>query len=414
VDVNSAPVATPRRYRRITLDDRPRVSQAHQGAKIAFPGSGQETKTGPKLTEASAKPCLHVVWPPTPPTAARRRKVAATAMKKTTGDLFEVWRENEKRKVEKLAELANQAVQCDIEKQMNEGLKSIFQRTQKGDQEKSRLFGLGGAQRDEEVDCADHEVVDAVRLHELAVEMNMTTEDVLGAKRIFDSFDVDGSGNIDYEEFEVAVQQILTIYVPNRDELRPDRIKALCHSFWADGDKDNSGSIEFHEFLQWYSSNGFSEDILLSEVQREVRQLARTYHMSLDYVESIKRIFDSYDADESGELEEEEFSGMLRKCLRLPKDCNIPSTRVQYFWSQIDTDHSGKVTFSEFFQWWLKYFSERDAATPVEVFYKQVRRIGASHLDPPAYPPKARPSDMRTSMGVVEDGFDLFSCELRL
>merc|ERR1719282_454206 len=114
------------------------------------------------------------------------------------------------------------------------------------------------------------------------------------------------------------------------------------------------------EFLKWYSSNGFSEDLLLTEKQRWLRQLAKKHNISADYVDRIKRCFDTYDVDHSGSVDIQEFKQILYKALKIPSNFELPPSRVHYFWSEMDSDGSGKVAFEEFLLFWLKYFNEED------------------------------------------------------
>mmetsp|Transcript_24511 Transcript_24511/g.40071 ORF Transcript_24511/g.40071 Transcript_24511/m.40071 type:complete len:196 (-) Transcript_24511:40-627(-) len=169
-----------------------------------------------------------------------------------------------------------------------------------------------------------------------------------------------------------------------------ERVKSMCEWYWWDGDKDNSGTIDFREFLRWYSSNGFNEDLLLTEQQRCLRKIAKQHKVSPDYVEHIKRCFDLIDVDKSNEVDINEFKQVLYKALKVPMHLELPPSRVQYFWAEIDTDGSGQAGFEEFFAWWVKYFDAKGEADqmPFEAFYKQIRRIGVKYLDPPAYPPK--------------------------
>lgn len=62
----------------------------------------------------------------------------------------------------------------------------------------------------------------------------------------FDSFDTDGSGHIEEEEFNKLLCKLLNL--PNADALPQSRVK----SFWRELDDDSSGIVEFHEFIPWY------------------------------------------------------------------------------------------------------------------------------------------------------------------
>merc|ERR1712029_782393 len=126
----------------------------------------------------------------------------------------------------------------------------------------------------------------------------------------------------------------------------------------------------------------------MGENERWLRKIAKKHGVSPDFVEMIKRCFDSYDVDSSGEVDANEFKQVLHRALKVPSHLELPPSRVQYFWSEIDSDGSGKTSFEEFIQWWLKHFYNSDGQgfqLPFEGFYKQVRRIGPQYLDPPVY-----------------------------
>lgn len=64
-------------------------------------------------------------------------------------------------------------------------------------------------------------------------------------KRVFDKHDTDGSGTMDKEEFEVMIAGYL-------GGKRADIGKERLNNWWREIDLDNSGLVEFHEFVQWY------------------------------------------------------------------------------------------------------------------------------------------------------------------
>lgn len=231
------------------------------------------------------------------------------------------------------------------------------------------------------------DTVNGWELHQIAQDLQMSVDDVLLVKSVFDSFDDNQSGTLDIDEFEMAVDKLLQLQL-REQMVAKERVKSMCEWYWWDGDKDGSGTIDFREFLRWYSSNGFNEDLLLTEQQRALRKIAKQHNVSADYVETIKRCFDSIDQDKSNEVDINEFKQILYKALKVPLNFELPASRVAYFWSEIDTDGSGQAGFEEFFSWWVKYFDASGGSRqmPFEAFYKQVRRIGAKYLDPPAYP----------------------------
>ena len=65
-------------------------------------------------------------------------------------------------------------------------------------------------------------------------------------KKRFDEFDLDGSGEIEYDEFQLIICKLLK--VSNMDEIPPDRL----HQLWRMVDADGSGSVDVEEFIVWY------------------------------------------------------------------------------------------------------------------------------------------------------------------
>merc|ERR1719345_728901 len=120
-------------------------------------------------------------------------------------------------------------------------------------------------------------------------------DDVLLVKDVFENFDIDCSGCLDLNEFDGAVAMLLEYQLG--EEASAERIESLSAWRWWDTEIDKTGAIGFREFLKWYSCNAFSEDLMTTEEQKELRDMARTFNVKLIDVERIKAIFDSCDAD---------------------------------------------------------------------------------------------------------------------
>jgi len=100
-----------------------------------------------------------------------------------------------------------------------------------------------------------------------------------------------------------------------------------------------------------------------------VDSLARKHNISSVDLDKIKKRFDQFDTDKSGEIEFDEFELMMGKLLGLGKPGDLPRERLERFWKEIDKDGSGSVDFSEFTEWYLKYFSNSEAGGPLQAFY---------------------------------------------
>jgi len=144
-------------------------------------------------------------------------------------------------------------------------------------------------------------------------------------------------------------------------------------------DTDDSKSLDFTEFILWFSRHGFSENVLLSEEQRKIRQIARTHGMDIVQVESFKAAFDGFDLDKSGEIDFEEFEKLLYALVKVPSHLDLPKSRLNQFWAECDVDGSGAISFEEFLEFYQRYFMLRgrsqQGAGPFEEFYRRLRPV---------------------------------------
>ena len=57
-----------------------------------------------------------------------------------------------------------------------------------------------------------------------------------------------------------------------------------------------------------------------------------------------------------GAIEYEEFAQMMYTLLKCKNDGDMSEDRLQRFWAEIDGDGSGEADFTEFCEFYLKYF----------------------------------------------------------
>lgn len=85
-----------------------------------------------------------------------------------------------------------------------------------------------------------------ILVRDFAKKYGLSIADVESVQAKFNLFDLDGSGVIEYDEFEKLLYKLMK--VPRGQELPASRLK----HFWKEIDIDGSGGIDFDEFLQWY------------------------------------------------------------------------------------------------------------------------------------------------------------------
>ncbi|CAD7961934.1 unnamed protein product [Amoebophrya sp. A25] len=85
---------------------------------------------------------------------------------------------------------------------------------------------------------------DIIKVRALARKYGVTVDDAEMLRKKFNLFDADGSGFIDKDEFK----QVLQAFMGQKNEISKERFD----SYWRDVDQDNSGEVDFEEFLAWY------------------------------------------------------------------------------------------------------------------------------------------------------------------
>ena len=76
------------------------------------------------------------------------------------------------------------------------------------------------------------------------------------------------------------------------------------------------------------------EESRVKEEEREIRRLAREHCLPVIDVENVHDVFKSFDTDDSGEIEFQEFGQVLRKLMKIPGHQELPETRTRKFWKE--------------------------------------------------------------------------------
>merc|ERR1712060_98975 len=76
--------------------------------------------------------------------------------------------------------------------------------------------------------------------------------------------------------------------------------------------------------------------------------------------------------------------------MKIPSECDLPKSRIDFFWREIDADHSGQASFGEFLSWWLR---RSETLMPYDDFYRQIRCLPNVKYDPPVYLQPAETAD---------------------
>eukprot|EP00392_Amoebophrya_sp_AT5.2_P011221 g11296.t1 len=110
----------------------------------------------------------------------------------------------------------------------------------------SREQGSQLARMAQEFDMEKNLSPELIEVRALAKKHGVSVDDAEMLRKRFDQFDADKSGVIDKEEFK----GVLAAFMGNRNTITPERFD----SYWRDVDSDNSGEVDFEEFLSWYQN----------------------------------------------------------------------------------------------------------------------------------------------------------------
>jgi len=107
---------------------------------------------------------------------------------------------------------------------------------------------------------------------------------------------------------------------------------------------------------------------------RDMRRFAEKHHITLRDIDRYKGYFNKFDLDGSGAIDYEEFCELVPILWKIPKNAEIPESRLRSFWRMADIDGSGEVDFEEFVLFYKKYCESGDGdGDPITDFYRNIR-----------------------------------------
>jgi len=192
---------------------------------------------------------------------------------------------------------------------------------------KSRLGSLAVITADKKVYCRLHapgqpkrEEVHKKEAEAPAEEMgiNMGSAKVPLSKIVFDKYDTDKCGSISVSEFGHMCMELGTA-------LSPEQLDAAVKVL----DKDGNGTIEYEEFLPWWT-----KEERMREVQRTEEQLV--------FLHDAFEKFVSFDKDGNGTIDRDEFIDMHAYLVNEGYAHHDPETD----WEEMNPEHYENISFA--------------------------------------------------------------------
>ncbi|CAE7707786.1 CPK19, partial [Symbiodinium pilosum] len=132
------------------------------------------------------------------------------------------------------------------------------------------------------------------------------------------------------------------------------------------------GPVSPKRLLSWYRDHIFTfmhdqeNDPAKESADALTLELAKKHHCSCIELDKVKLKFDHFDTDKSGLIEFNEFENMMYTLLHCSNKSDLPQNRIERFWHEVDLDGNGSVDFTEFTEWYLKYFALAQEHGPIE------------------------------------------------
>jgi Ca2+-binding EF-hand superfamily protein len=200
----------------------------------------------------------------------------------------------------------------------------------------------------------DKEIEDLIDKIRSRLTQELGTGRVVGRelKRVFEEIDIDGSNSIDKNELARAMAKL-------NCKLTRDEADLIFERF----DRDNSGKLDYREYLELcgrdksdrdredrdrdYSSGGSRSSRLQAEVDKIVDKIQRNMEDELgkdvNKGRELKRVFEQMDTDNSNTVDKKEFARAINKL-----GVKLTTDEVDAIFERYDADNSRGLEYKEF------------------------------------------------------------------
>eukprot|EP00931_Biecheleriopsis_adriatica_P049559 TRINITY_DN28678_c0_g1_i1.p1 TRINITY_DN28678_c0_g1~~TRINITY_DN28678_c0_g1_i1.p1 ORF type:complete len:445 (-),score=93.48 TRINITY_DN28678_c0_g1_i1:72-1406(-) len=162
---------------------------------------------------------------------------------------------------------------------------------------------------------------------------------------------LDASGSISKASLRQLLQEMISNDIPN------DFLTQALEHF------NSLDAVGCEQFLSWY----VEEPLAKYEHEVTKKELMNKHGLSTAEIDEMKELFDSLDTDNSGDLDFDEFQGivqsMVDKLGMRPERAQDCFNDIKWSWVAIDGDGDGAVSFHEFVDWYQSAFGKDGLTT---------------------------------------------------
>merc|ERR1712007_10493 len=183
---------------------------------------------------------------------------------------------------------------------------------------------------------------EAKEIDQLVEKYRLRAEEVSLMMELFKEADSASKGVLDVPMAEILLRKALTTLYP----MGEDNKVILPNE-----------KITLPALLEWLSVHSMEKDAFVSPQQRKIKEVSRRWGVPCSEVEDLHDKFARFDLSGNGRINAEEFRQLLHFSLKPPSGVEFPTSRLSFFWKEVDRNRSGSICFEEFFNWYRKYFS---------------------------------------------------------
>eukprot|EP01065_Artemidia_motanka_P027447 TRINITY_DN32650_c0_g1_i1.p1 TRINITY_DN32650_c0_g1~~TRINITY_DN32650_c0_g1_i1.p1 ORF type:complete len:282 (+),score=95.94 TRINITY_DN32650_c0_g1_i1:79-846(+) len=193
---------------------------------------------------------------------------------------------------------------------------------------------------------------------------SLTEQERRYIENLFQSFDTDKSGKIDFLEFKILARKL---GVEMTDEELKKSIEAV--------DQDGNLELDFDEFLIWLQSAQQEGSDPFSILKVKIKAQGKK-SLTNGQIEGLRECFNHFDKDGSGSIDVSELREVFRAFGQ-----EMTEAELDNMMKDVDDDGSGEIEFEEFLMLMVNTFGEI-ASTEREVrerFQQAERKPGLLH-----------------------------------
>lgn len=144
-------------------------------------------------------------------------------------------------------------------------------------------------------------------------------------------------------------------------------LEELCNETSEDGMIPDD-YMNFEDFAAWYHRRAFSNYVNLPKDGRQCRDVALALGIPMAEAEHCKHIFDKFDFNQDGRLDEREFASFVSTLyghwsFDSRKNYDLPESRIHQMWQQCNHNGTPTVSFKEF----AAFYSVSDLSSQIRL-----------------------------------------------